>query len=232
MSIASTNASNGSGECARLLLIQKDALWRAALKNLMAGHPGVKVIGEAGRRNDALEVAVREQPDVALLDMGLTSPPALDLLPELIDAVPAMRVLMLTGREDPEVHQQAFREGAAGLVSTSVSPETLLKAIERVHAGEAWLDRWTTAQVLRGFSRAGMKPDPEEIKIASLTVREREVISLLGGGLKNSRIAAQLFISEVTVRHHMTAIYGKLEVSDRLELAIYAYRHGLATIPR
>jgi len=113
------------------------------------------------------------------------------------------------------------------------SASTLVKAIERVHAGEAWLDRSTTASLLLELSprNRAAKPDPELAKIASLTEREREVIKLVGKGLKNKQIAEKLFISNITVHHHLTSIYSKLDVSDRLDLLIYSYRNGLAHLP-
>jgi DNA-binding NarL/FixJ family response regulator len=108
--------------------------------------------------------------------------------------------------------------------------ETLLEAIAKVNAGEVWLDSLLVANVLNELTRARTRPptNPEEVKIKALTARERDIIKLIGQGLKNQTIADRLCISEATVRHHLTSIYGKLEVGDRLELAIYAYRHGLA----
>jgi len=119
------------------------------------------------------------------------------------------------------------------LVLKERSTEILLKAIEKVHAGEVWLERSMIAAVLSEMTRKNeRKPtNPEAANIATLTPREREVITLIGEGLRNKQIAQRLFISETTVRHHLTSIFSKLHVSERLELVIYAYRHGLAKIP-
>jgi len=110
----------------------------------------------------------------------------------------------------------------------------LLKAITKVYAGEIWFDRSMMGSVLSQMSRVGKgnNQDPEAVKMATLTEREREIITLIGEGLKNKQIADRLFISETTVRHHLTSIFAKLEVSDRLELIIYAFRHNLAQSPR
>jgi DNA-binding NarL/FixJ family response regulator len=143
-----------------------------------------------------------------------------------------MRVLVLTGSSDPEFHRRAVCLGAIGVLSKDKPADVLVKAIEKIHAGEAWLDRTMTATVLREMSPRNRKQDPEELKITSLTEREREVIKLVGEGLKNKQIAERLFISDITVHHHLTSIYSKLEVADRLELLIYAYRNGLAELPR
>lgn len=112
--------------------------------------------------------------------------------------------------------------------------EVLAKAIERIYAGEMWLDRSMTAALIEELSRRreANKTNPEAAKIETLTEREREVIAAVGEGLKNKEIGERLFISDITVRHHLTSIYSKLEVSDRLELIIYAYRHNLVPIPR
>ena len=142
--------------------------------------------------------------------------------------------MILTGVNDPVLHRKAVRLGAKGLVLKDTPIEVLTKAIEKVYAGEVWLDRTTTATVLEELSRKkdAQQLDPEEVKIDALTQREREVINAVGEGLKNKQIGERLFISDVTVRHHLTSVYGKLGVTDRLELVIYAYRHGLVPIPQ
>jgi len=130
------------------------------------------------------------------------------------------------------MHRQAVRLGAVGLVPKERDPEVLLEAITKVAAGEVWLDNLLVASVLSEMTRrprSSTPLDPETIKMKSLTAREREIITLIGQGLKNQTIADRLCISEATVRHHLTSIYGKLTVGDRLELAIYAYRHGLVS---
>jgi DNA-binding NarL/FixJ family response regulator len=119
-----------------------------------------------------------------------------------------------------------------GLVLKDKATEVLIKAIERVHAGEVWLDRSLTASVLSELSLAETrKSNPEADKVATLTGREREIVELVSQGLKNKQIAERLFISEATVRNHLTSILSKLDLSDRFELALYAYRHHLAKPP-
>jgi len=135
---------------------------------------------------------------------------------------------------DPEAHREAVRRGAMGLVLKEHAAETLLEAIAKVGAGEVWLEPSMVARVLGELTRpqtAQQPISPEAAKIATLTAREREVITLVGEGLRNQHIAERLYISEATVRHHLTAIFAKLGVADRFELAIYAYQHGLAKPP-
>jgi DNA-binding NarL/FixJ family response regulator len=120
-----------------------------------------------------------------------------------------------------------------GLVLKEKAATVLLQAIEKVHAGEVWLEGAMIASVLREMTqtRETRQTNPEAARIALLTEREREIVALVGQGLRNKQVAERLFISEVTVRHHLTAIFAKLRVADRLELVIYAYRHGLACLP-
>jgi len=118
--------------------------------------------------------------------------------------------------------------GAMGVVLKEHAPDVLIKAIEKVHAGEIWLDRPTMGRMLREMTGKDEKEiDPELTKIESLTQREREVVALIAEGLKNRQIGERLFISETTVTHHLSSIYSKLGVSDRLELVIYAFTHKI-----
>jgi two-component system nitrate/nitrite response regulator NarL len=217
----------------RVLLVDDHAVVRAGLRLLIESQPGLAIIGEAKNREEALALAAREQPQIVLLDLDLGGELSLDFLPELRDVANEAKIIMLTGMRDPEMHRRAVRLGIRGLVMKEQAAEVLVKAIEKVHAGEIWLDRSMMASVLSEITqeRQPKQIDPEAKKIATLSQREREVIALIGEGLKNKQIGERLFISETTVRHHLTSIFSKLGVSDRLELVIYAYRHGLATPP-
>jgi DNA-binding NarL/FixJ family response regulator len=200
---------------------------------LLESHPGMAVVGEAATCADAHALATCMQPDVIVLDLDLGGENAVESIPTLLHTAPDTRILVLTGVRDPEVHRQAIRHGALGLVVKEKAVETLLEAITKVQAGEVWLEPTMIARVLSDLTRpqSSPQPSPEAINIARLTEREREVITLVGEGLRNKHIAARLYISEATVRHHLTAIFAKLGISDRFELAIYAYQHGLAKPP-
>ena len=218
----------------RVLIIDDHAIVRTGLRMLLESQSGIAVVGEAANHADALAVAVREQPDIILLDLDLDGESSLDCLPELLTAAGEARVLILTGVRNPELHRRAVHLGAMGLVLKEKAAEVLLQAIEKVHAGEVWLEGTMIASVLRErtHARDTQQADPEVTKLASLTEREREVTALVGQGLRNKQVAERLFISETTVRHHLTAIFAKLGVADRLGLVIYAYRHSLARPPR
>jgi two-component system, NarL family, nitrate/nitrite response regulator NarL len=216
----------------RVLLVDDHALFLAGVRSLIQSDPGVTIVGEATNKDEALKGAA-EQPDLILLDLDLGDQLSLDFLPELLQISEKSRVLIMTGLTDPELHLRAVRLGAAGVVSKVAKADSFLMAIRKVHSGEAWLNRSMVAAVVTDFAqrRKQRKPDPEEAKIASLTARELEVITCLSGGLRNKQIGERLFISEKTVRHYFTSIFDKLGVSDRLELIIYAYKHGLTKLP-
>lgn len=218
----------------RIEIVDDHAVVRSGLRLLIETRAGWSVVAEAGTASEAVAAAASERPDVILLDLDLGADRGLDCLPLLHQAAPDARVLILTGLKDTELHQQAVRLGAAGVVLKDKAAESLLKAIERVHAGESWLDRMTTASLLAELARGARPkaPDPHETKIASLTAREREVIALVTQGLRNQEVADRLHLSEATVRHHLTSIFAKLEVSDRLSLTLFAFRHALASNQR
>jgi len=216
----------------RILLVDDHALFLAGLRSLIQSEPGVTIVGEATNRAEALKAA-EDQPDIILLDLDLGDELSLEFLPELLQISEKSRILIMTGLADPELQLKAIRLGASGVVSKTTNAESFLKAIRKVHAGEAWLNRSMVAAVVTDFAqrRKQSKPDPEEAKIASLTARELEVIACLSEGRRNKQIGEQLFISEKTVRHYFTSIFDKLGVGDRLELIIYAYKHGLTKLP-
>jgi len=218
----------------RVLLIDDHAMFRTGLRLAIESRPGIVVVAEASNRSEAIAAVAQEQPDVILLDLDLGDDSGFDLLPDLlVDGNPA-RVILLTGLRDPEAHRRAVRLGAVGLVLKEHALETVLKAIEKVHAGEAWLDRAMIATILQERTRPAPTQNRslEEEKNATLTDRELQVIRLLGEGLKNKDVADRMHISEATVSHHLTSIFNKLGVADRLELVIYAYQHQLAELPR
>ena len=199
----------------------------------LASNSQFEVVGEAGNRADALKTVACELPDVILLDLILQGENGLQLLPELLAAAKGSKILVLTGVSSAEEHYRAVRLGAMGIVTKGQAPEMLLCAIESVCAGEVWLEQSVTARILSELlhDNGAEKQDPEVDRISRLTTRERGIIALVGDGLKNKQIADRLNISEVTVRHHLTSVFSKLKVNDRLGLALYAYQYGLAKPP-
>lgn len=216
----------------RILIVDDHLVVRAGLHMLIENHPGMRVVAMASNRGEALEKAAKDAPNLILLDLDLGGDSALSFLPQLQEVAPKAHILVLTGLRDPEAHREAVQSGAMGVVLKEHAPDVLIKAIEKVHAGEFWLDRPTMGRMLREMSSKEAKQvDPEVAKIESLTQREREVVALIVEGLKNKQIAERMFISETTVTHHLSSIYGKLGVTDRLELVIYAFANKIARKP-
>ena len=217
-------------EAIRLLLVEDHGIVRAGLRMLIENWPDLRVVGEAATRTEALVLAAGTRPDIILLDIYLGGESSLSFLPELLAAAPQARVLVLTAVTDRAVHQRAVRLGALGVVLKDQAAEVLAQAITKVHAGEVWLDPALIASVLTAARRPSptAATDPVAARIATLTAREREITSLLAEGLSNKQIADHLTISETTVSHHLTSIFHKLDIATRLELVVFAYRHGLA----
>jgi DNA-binding NarL/FixJ family response regulator len=218
----------------RVLLIDDHKIFLAALSLLIESTPGLSVIGQASSKVEALNLAIREQPDIIILDLVMGSENGLDYITELNLVAREARIIVLTGMAEPKLHQQAVQLGAMGLVQKAKTSDVLITAIRKVHQGEAWIDRVTMGTLLSEISRTGKKEQVTNpaVKIDLITKREREVINLVAKGLKNKQIADRLRLSDITVRHHLTSIFSKLGVTDRFELIVFAYNHGLCDLPK
>ncbi|HET6854570.1 MAG TPA: response regulator transcription factor [Pyrinomonadaceae bacterium] len=214
------------------MIVNDQLVVRDGLRMLIENHPGTKVVAMASTRSEALEIIEREPCDLIILDLELGGYNASSFIPQLREAAKNARVLVLTGSKDSETHQKAAQLGAMGVVLKEDAADQLIKAIEKVYRGEAWLDRVTLGTLLWNLSNQDKDSlDPRARKISTLTDRERQVITLIAEGLKNRQIAERLFISPTTVTHHLSSIYSKLGVSDRLELVIYAFANKLVKLP-
>jgi two-component system, NarL family, nitrate/nitrite response regulator NarL len=209
----------------RLLLISDFLVVRAGLRHLLEANE-ITVVGEVSTCEDALPVAKDQRPEVILVDLD-SSAETFACVQEFGSGAVRSRVIALSDRSHSAEYALLVELGAMGMVLKSEPPEVLVKAIRKVHAGEVWLDRANTALVLGRISQRQRGIDLEAQKIAALTKREHEIIALVGDGLRNAAIGERLFISESTVRNHLTSILDKLGVADRFELAVYAFKHGL-----
>jgi two-component system, NarL family, nitrate/nitrite response regulator NarL len=215
----------------RVLLIDdhRSILW--GLERLIeSGKPAMEVVGTATNCTDALKLIDETAPDLILLDIGLGDQNGVDEIPNLLARSKA-KILVLTGMRDESIHDKAVLAGASGVVEKEAPAETILAAIEKVHEGQLWLDRVATGRIFLEMSRenAAQSVDPERAKIQSLTDREREIVAVSAShaGANAKAIAEMLYISEHTLRNHLTSIYDKLDVANRLELFAYAHKHGL-----
>jgi DNA-binding NarL/FixJ family response regulator len=205
---------------------------RTGLRLVLEKAPDLTIVGEAAGREDALEMA-RLQPDIILLNLNAGNDSYLNFLPDLHAVAVGARVLVLIDNFDLELHHRVVRLGVKGLVQKTESAEDMIAAIKKVHAGEVWLDSKTVSHVLDEllYARETKLEDKSRNQGVRITRRERDIIALIGEGLRNKQIAERLEISEPTVRHYLTSIFEKVGVADRLGLIIYAYQHGLAKPP-
>jgi two-component system, NarL family, nitrate/nitrite response regulator NarL len=170
---------------------------------------------------EGFEVALNGSADIVLVDHDDDAPPIRDIRAQYAQA----RVLVVTARMDNESSAQLVRDGAHGIVSKARTGDHLIAAIRKVHAGEMWVDRVVATTLMADLQRPGRRNDADRARIGSLTARERDVVNLVGEGLANKAIAERLSISDNTVRHHLTSIFSKLGVTDRLSLVVYAFKH-------
>ena len=214
----------------RILIADDHLLFRDGVRKLLSAVPDFNVVAEAGHGDEVLEMTARHQPDVVLLDLSMPGQDGLVTLQRLRSAHPDAKVILLTSSEERDEMLQAVRFGTAGIVQKSTPTELLIKSIRKVHSGEMWLDRSTTAEVVRQFASKNDVPKRiagRERESSSLSTREREIVALVAQGFKNKEMAEKMFISEQTVKNHLHNIFDKLGVSDRLELALYAIHNNL-----
>ena len=215
----------------KILLVDdhKSMLW--GLERLIESEqPHMQVVGKASNRAEVFVFLQSTQADVILLDLDLNGESSLDFLEEMLQHTQA-QVLVLTAMQDPAVHQRAMLSGASGVVLKSENAEVILRAIKTVHSGEVWFDRAATSRLLRKLNNSAFYNDGgHSKKIATLTPRERQIVVSMAAlpGARNKAIAGHLCMSEHTLRNHLTGIYAKLELANRLELVMYVIEHKLA----
>lgn len=213
----------------RVLVSGDRPLIRTALGLLISSSGGFTVVGECGNQRDQLAAAMTERPDVVVMELDLDGRCMAAVAPrqfgELIGTTNGCPVLIVTGKEDPRALTAALQHGVLGVVLKTRRADVLIRALAAVAAGETWLERSIVANVFHMRAPAGRDLPGWRGK---LTQREREIVELIGLGLQNKKIAERLFISETTVRHHLTSIYEKLAVTNRLELMRYTYSEPLA----
>ena len=216
----------------RVMLVDdhKTMLW--GLERLIGGeHSGMQVVATACDSASTLAQAAITCPDVIVLDLDLGGVSSLAIIPQLLQSCNA-RILVLTGSHDQAIMEQAMMNGARGIISKDAPPELVLKAIEKVSHGELWLEQSMLGRMMSQLTQPG-GGSAQAIAVASLTLKERKIIAALvhGSGTPAKLLADQLFISEHTLRNHLTSIYRKLGVYNRLELYAYATKHQLGQLP-
>lgn len=207
----------------RILLVDDHSVVRIGLRALLEALPDFTVVGEAGNGQEALELAARHQPDVVLLDLLMPGLSAEETTAGIRQTSPGTKILVLTSHLDDSRVLPILRAGALSYVLKSVQPRELIEAIRKTGRGDAVLASLAVTRVVREVRTPERAPSPLE----DLSPRELEVLRLIANGSTNATIASSLFISDKTVKTHVSSILGKLGVSDRTQAAALAWQQGV-----
>ncbi len=215
----------------RVALVDDQALFRAGIRMLVSSQPDLEFVGEAGDGAEGASLAAATSPDVVLMDIRMPVMDGIESTRRILAEAEARggripRVVVLTTFDLDEAAARAIRSGASGFVLKDAEPEFLLAAIRTVHAGSSVIAAGQTRELFEHFGtaggRQGVPPQFEE-----LTSREREIFALAARGLSNAEIASTEFLSEATVKTHISRVLAKLGLRDRVQLVVFAYEHGL-----
>jgi DNA-binding NarL/FixJ family response regulator len=209
----------------RVLVADDQSMVRAGFRMLLSGEPDIEVVAEASNGLEAVDKASRFHPTVVLMDIRMPELDGLEATRRILAADEKARVLILTTFDLDEYVYEALRAGASGFVLKDDPPEQLLAAIRTVAAGDALLSPSITKRVIKQFTSIPRPSPPEAFD--ELTAREQEVFRLIAKGLSNPEIARELYISEATVKTHITHILQKLNLRDRVQVVVLAYQTGL-----
>ena len=209
----------------RVLVADDQSMVRAGFRMLLSGEADIEVVEEASNGLEAVEKAARFSPNVVLMDIRMPELDGLEATRRILAADPAARILILTTFDLDEYVYEALRAGASGFVLKDDPPEQLIAAVHVVAGGEALLSPAITKRVIKQFARVPSPSPPKQIE--DLTERELDVFRLVARGLSNVEIGQELYISETTVKTHITHILQKLDLRDRVQAVVLAYETGL-----
>jgi len=211
----------------RVLVVDDQALVRGGFRLILESQPDFEVVGEAENGTQALARARELRPDVVLMDVRMPVMDGLEATRQLLSRRDAPRVLMLTTFDLDEYVYDALRAGASGFLLKDVRPEQLADAVRVVAAGETLLAPAITRRLVEQYVRRARPGTTTPAALASLTERELEVLRLMARGRSNAEIAGELYLSEATVKSHVTRVFAKLSLRDRTQAVVMAYESGL-----
>ncbi len=213
----------------RVLIVDDHALFRQGLARILEMEEDIVVVGEAANGREAWERAAELRPHVVLMDINMPVVNGLEATRRLHRKLPHVGIIGLTIHDDEEYLRELIKEGAQGYLLKDTEPVRVVEAIRRVFRGEAFLPPNLITKLFSTLQRPSAADDaapPEE----DLTPREREVLQCIAQGMSNKEIAVSLYISEKTVKNHISSIFRKLDLTDRTQAAVYAIKQGLATL--
>lgn len=211
----------------KLFLLDDHEVVRRGLKDLLEQEDDIEIIGEAGLAQEAIALLVELKPDVAVLDARLPDGSGIEVCREVRSIDPSIAVIILTSYDDDDALFAAIMAGAAGYVLKQVRGTDLVNAVRQVASGQSLLDPAVTQRVLTRIREGQPASDP----LAALTKQERRILTLIGEGLTNRQIAAEMFLAEKTVKNYVTQLLSKLGLERRTQAAVLVTRHG-ATLLR
>jgi len=214
----------------RLLLCDDHAMFRQGLRSILETEKDVRIIGEASTGREAVRYALETKPDVVLMDIQMPELDGVAATKAILAEDPDIRVVILTMYRQDRYVFEAIKVGARGFMLKDADAGELLSAIRRVAAGETLLNAELAANILEEFRKTEELPNHPDHRIRELTDREEEILRHLAQGQTNQEIAAQLDVSEKTVRNRLSEIFSKLRLNNRTQAALYALREGIASL--
>lgn len=209
----------------RIILVDDHEVVRLGLRTLLARHPEFEIVDEAGNANEAIEKSLRLKPDIVVLDIRLPGASGIEACRQIVAQQPATKVIMLTSFADDEMLFDAIAAGASGYVLKQIGSEALVRALQIVGRGESLIDPALTQKVLARVRKSSHRD--EQSAFRKLNEQELKILALVAEGKPNREIAAQVFLSEKTVRNYVSAILDKLNLSSRAQAAAFAVQHRL-----
>jgi DNA-binding NarL/FixJ family response regulator len=210
----------------RVFLLDDHEVVRRGVHDLLDAEPDIEVVGEAGTIDHALARGPALRPDVAILDVRLPDGDGITVCRELRSRMPELACLMLTSFDDDDALLDAIMAGAAGYVLKQIKGSDLIAAVRTVASGQSMLDPATTTRLMSSLRGDDAVQEPQDTVLASLTPREREILGLIGEGLTNRGIGQRLYLSEKTVKNHISRLLAKLGVERRIQAAVLATQAG------
>jgi DNA-binding NarL/FixJ family response regulator len=212
-----------------VLLVDDQDLVRSGLRRILRRKDGFSIVAECADGSEVPDAIAQYSPDVVVMDLRMKQVGGIEATEQIARSGNPVPVLALTTFDDDELLSGALRAGAAGFLLKDSPAEELIRAVRMVAGGSSWLDPAVTARVLSTYRSAPVSLARTAIAVDELTSRERDVLGLIGRGRSNSEIAAELHISEVTVKSHVGHIFGKLDLRDRAAAIVYAFDHGIVS---